>query len=271
MGGRWLLWFMVLVIAGLMAIALSGTGVPNAARGPLLELLNPVQGGVRGAIGGLGAIADAVRSAGTLSEENRQLRQKISEMEREVLRLQEAGVENRQLRSLLEFVRDNPGREYLPATVIAHDPNNLVRSVVVDRGSDHGIQPGAVVVTEKGLLGKVTQVTPRAAKVLQVTDASSVVNGVTQRGRVQGVVAGRPDGSLAMNYVQKDADIRTGDQVLSSGLGGGFPRGLLIGTVDQVRNNDQQPFQDVRVAPAVRAGVLEAVLVIRDFTPLRLP
>lgn len=271
MGGRWLLGFLLLVVAGLLGVAFTKTGAPDAARGPGLDLVAPLENGVRSVVAGFASITDAVRNAGSFSEENRQLRRKIAELESEVLKLQEAGVENRQLRVLLNFERDNPGREYLPATIIAYDPSNLVRSVIIDRGSDHGLQPGSVVVTERGLLGKITQVSARAAKVLLVTDASSVVNGLVQRSRVQGVVTGKPDGGLALNYVTKESDLRQGDVVLSSGLGGGFPKGLPIGTVSSVVNNDQEPFQQVSLSPAVRASVLELVLVVKDFTPIKLP
>lgn len=271
MSGRWWLALAVLVVAGVTGVAFTRSGVPDAVRSPGLDTVAPVENLVRNFVSGFASIGDAVRNAGALSEENRQLRRRISDLEGDVLKLQEAGAENRQLRSLLDFERDNPGREYLPATIIAYDPSNRVRSVIIDRGSDHGLQPGSVVVTERGLLGKVTQVSARAARVLLVTDASSVVNGLIQRSRAQGVVAGKADGGLTLNYVAKEADLRLGDVVLSSGLGGGFPKGLPIGAVTSVVNNDQETFQQISLTPVVRASVLELVLVIKDFTPIKLP
>ena len=271
MDRRWLLWLLIVTFTGLTAVAFAGAGVSTGLRTPGVSVLAPVQSLIRGAVDTTVAIVSAVRDIGGLAEENRQLERQIEELQGQVIQLREAGEENRQLRALLDFERDNPGREYLPATIIAHDPNNLVRSVVINRGTEQGLQKGMVVVNEVGLVGKVVEAYPNASKVLLLIDPSSVVNALVQRSRAQGIVTGRSDAHLRLQYVQKGADVGVGDLVVSSGLGGGHPKGLLLGSVSYLTSNDQEPFQTIRLAPAVQIASLETVLVVKDFAPIKLP
>lgn len=253
------------------AIVVAATGIPGIVKTPGIEALSPLMGLVRTITSPLEGPADALGHLSTLAEENRALRAELAKTQSEAAALREAGEENRQLRALLNFERDNPGREYLPTRVIANDPNGLIRSVVIDRGSEQGIQKGMVAVTDRGMVGKVIAVYPRSAKILLTTDAGLVVNGVVQRSRVQGVAAGKPDGDILMQYVDKSADVAEGDLVVTSGLGGGYPRGIPIGTVKKVVNEDQAPFKEVRLTPASTSGPLEIVMVILDFVPGELP
>lgn len=271
MNGRWLLWLFILSLSGVLAVSFSGTNAGSTLKTPGAEALSPFQNVLQQVTSGAGALVNAVKQAGELSNDNQHLRRELERLQSENVRLQEAGQENQQLRALLSYERDNPGREYKPATIIAYDPNNLLRSVTINRGTESGVQKGMVAVSDVGLAGKVVEAYPRAAKVLLLTDPSSVVNAVVQRSRVQGVVTGRPNGGLGLQYIERDADVRQGDAVVTSGLGGGFPKGYLIGKVAAVTTNDQALFKEIRIEPAVKASALEIVLVVTDFTPVELP
>ncbi|MBI2885681.1 MAG: rod shape-determining protein MreC [Chloroflexi bacterium] len=271
MTGRWWLWLLALTITGVLGLSFSGTGMATDLKSPAVEALAPVQGGLHNLVVALEELLEGARHAGDLARENQQLRREVDRLQAEVLRTQEAAQENQQLRALLNYQRDNPGREYQPASVIAYDPSNLRRSVMINRGREHGVQKGMVVVSDLGLVGKVVEAFPRAARVLLVTDPSSVITAVAQRSRVQGVAAGRADGSLALQYVDRAADLREGDLVLTSGLGGAYPKGLLLGKVSHVEARDQDLFKEVRILPAASASALETVLVLTDFTPVELP
>jgi len=268
---RWSVGISLVATASVLALATAATGVPAVVKTPAVELLSPLLSFTATVFSPLQGISGAAGAVGSMAEENRQLRDQLAKAQSEVAALREAGEENRQLRALLGYERDNPGREYLPARVIANDPSGLVRSVVIDRGSDQGLQRGMVVVTDRGMVGKVVAVYPKAAKILLTTDAGTAINGVVQRSRVQGVAVGRPDGDLELRYVDKDADINEGDLVLTSGLGGGYPKGIPLGTVKKVTNQDQAPFKDVRITPASTSGSLELVMVVLDFVPGELP
>jgi rod shape-determining protein MreC len=260
----------VVLVAALSLLA-GASGAPGVLKTPGVALLSPLLSLTHAVFSPVGEALDNLGRIGSLAEENAQLRSQLDKAEAGVAALREAGEENRQLRALLGYGRDNPGREYLPARVIAHDPSGLVRSVVIDRGSDQGVQKGMVAVTDRGMVGKVSAVSPRSAKVLLTTDTSLVVNGVVQRSRAPGVAVGRPEGDMVLQYVEKDADVKEGDLVVTSGLGGGFPRGIPLGVVKRVTDADQASFKEVRIAPAATSGPLELVMVILDFVPGELP
>ena len=252
-------------------MAFARSDIPTVLKTPGTMVLSPVQGLLTGLGNRIEAITTFLTVAGQAYEENRLLRVEIELLKREVISLQEAGQENRQLRALLNYQQTNPGGEYLPATIIAHDPNPLVQSVLLDRGSTQGVQIGNIVVTENGLLGRIVEVTPQASKVLLTSDPSSAVNALLQRSRAQGVVTGRAAGLMALGFVESRADIQEGDVVLTSGLGGGFPKGIPIGLVSKIENNDQDLFLTVELEPMVEVSSLENVLISIDFTPLLLP
>lgn len=268
---RWSVGFSVVAAITILSLLAAGTGVPAFLKAPAVEVLTPLLGVVQVAVSPISGLLEGLGRAGGMAEENAALRGQLEKALAETSALREAGEENRQLRALLNFERDNPGRDYLAGRIIANDPNGLVRSVVIDRGSEHGVQKGMVLVVDRGMVGRVLTVYPRAAKVLLTTDASSAVNGVVQRSRVQGVAVGRPDGTLALRYVDKDADVKEGDVVVTSGLGGGYPRGITLGTVKRVTNEDQASFKEVQIAPAATSGPLEIALIMLDFVPGELP
>lgn len=267
----WPFWLLILTVAAVAAVAFSGSEASNALKTPGVALLLPLQSAVKGGVDGLASVADTALSFGAQAEENRRLKEQLQRLQDEIIRLREAAVENQEWRSLVDFVRDNPGREYYPASVIGVDPSKLVRSVIINRGGNDGVQRGMVVVSHLGLMGKVTEVYQGASKVLLVNDPSSVANGIVQRSRVEGVVTGRADQKLTMQYVPKSADIVLGDAVVTSGLGGGYPRGLLIGTVEHVQSNDQDLFKTIQLQPAFSPEGQRTVLLVKDFVPIELP
>ncbi len=268
---RWSIGFSAVAAIVVLSLVAAGSGAPAFLKIPAVALLTPVLGVVQAFTSPVSGFFDALGRTAAMAEENVALKTQLEKALSEATALREAGEENRQLRALLNFERDNPGREFLAGRIIANDPNGLIRSVVIDRGSEQGVQKGMVVVVDRGMVGRVVVVYPRAARVLLTTDASSVVNGVVQRSRVQGVATGRADGSLALQYVDKDADVKEGDVVVSSGLGGGYPRGITLGTVKRVTNADQAFFKEVQLTPAATSGPLEIALVMLDFVPGELP
>ncbi len=271
MRGGWPFWLLVLTIFSVVAVAFSGTDASIALKTPGVTVMLPLQLAVKGGVDGLSSAVQTVISLGSLAEENDRLRRINEQLQQEIVRLHEAAEENRELRNLIEFVRENPGREYQPASVLGADPSKLARSVLINRGASDGIQRGMVVLSHLGLMGKVTEVYQGASKVLLVSDPSSVVNAVVQRSRIEGVITGRVDQKLTMQYVPKNADVVKGDIVVTSGLGGGYPRGLIIGTVEQATSNDQDLFKTIHVVPAFGPEGQRTVLVVKDFVPIELP
>ena len=124
------------------------------------------------------------------------------------------------------------------------------------------------VLTDQGLVGRISEVTDTTSKVLLITDASSAVNAILQSSRLNGVVRGTPGGDLVMDYIPQGALFSVGEVVLSSGLGGKFPKGIPIGQVINIRQRDIDVFQQAVVRPTVDFRRLELVMVVTNFKPL---
>lgn len=188
------------------------------------------------------------------------------------VRLRELERENELLRQLLNYTRSNLQFSYQTTTVIGRsigvDPTNLLYFVYVNVGARDGIAENMPVITDRGLVGRVTAVGPNLAQVLMLIDPASAVNALIQNSRVTGLVRGNIDGTLIMERIPQDAKVNPGDIVLTSGLGGNFPDKLVIGQVTEVVNRDQDMFQTARIRPTVDFGKLETMLIITSFQPV---
>jgi len=188
-----------------------------------------------------------------LEQENRNLRASLHQIE-------EIRLQNIRLRELLSFV-DAIDRPALPAQVIGEDASSWARTVVVDKGSRSGLRDGLPVVSADGVVGRVIKTAPNSARVLLITDASSAVAALVQRTRTRGVAHGLGV-NLSLDYALRAADIVEGDLLITSGMGGIFPKGLTLGWVTKVEKDEFGLFQNVEVAPTADFSHLEEVLII---------
>jgi rod shape-determining protein MreC len=215
----------------------------------------PLLGGSAGLRYGAAGLFGALVPGGTrdLDEENRRLRAELAG--REELRL-----ENERLRRLLGFAEATTVRT-LAARVIAEDASSWFRTIEIDRGLADGVAEGMPVANAAGLVGRVVRCTPHASRVLLITDASSAVAVLVQDQRIRGVCRGQ-GGGLALDYASVEETIQVGDGVVTSGMGGVFPKGLVVGYVRSVNLEQFGLFQTVEVEPAVDFSHLEEVLVL---------
>ncbi|MCS6870089.1 MAG: rod shape-determining protein MreC [Anaerolineae bacterium] len=244
----------------------------------LIGLLSPVESLVsvplsllQGAISGVTRqISQTLNTLADLQD----LRRRNTELERALINFQAELVELRELRAdyqrlaaLQNFRGANPDKQFLAATVIGRDTTGLLRSIIIDRGSRDGVRVGMPVVTELGLVGRIYRVGATSAQVQLVTDTNSYVNARLQLTRAEGVVQGTAAGGLRMLYIPLADDVRDGDSVVTSGIGGKFPRGLLIGQVTSSRLDDSKLFKEAQVRSLVDFNRLEIVLIITNFEP----
>ena len=152
----------------------------------------------------------------------------------------------------------------MAATVISNSASSWFRTITVDKGSDAGIHQGMAVITPRGVVGKVVSMDKNTAKVLLLTDHKSGLDIITQRTRVRGIVSGSVDGEPIVKYMGRNEDVRPGDRLITSGLDGTFPKGLLVGTIVGIEDEAPGLFQRVRVSLAVDPLVMEEVLFISD-------
>lgn len=188
-----------------------------------------------------------------LEAENRALRARLMEVE-------ELSLQNLRLRKLLAFV-DELDLAALPAQVIGEDVSHWSRTIVIDKGFRSGLREGLPVVASEGVVGRVIKTSAHSSRVLLVTDASSAVAALVQRTRTRGIARGRGEG-LSIEYALNDADIQTGDLLVTSGTGGIFPKGLPLGRITSVEKDPFGLFQRVAAEPAVDFARLEEVLVV---------
>lgn len=238
------------------------------APGIVGQTFGPLQSWLSGSGLGMGGFFDALREAGSLHDENVRLKNEVDAQEALKSRIIELERENREMRTLLGFVNERPDDRFLPARVIAWDPVSLVRAITLNRGRQDGVQPGMVVLTPLGLVGRVQRVTNSTAVVLLITDPSSSVSALVQGSRAKGIVDGQRANVLVMRHIEQDKELKAGDIVVTSALGGSFPDGIPIGQIVNFDRKDTGTFQMARLLPQVDFSRLEEVLVLTSFLPM---
>jgi len=194
-------------------------------------------------------------------KENESLRGRVAAVEEENLQLREALVASGRLARIAEM-RDDFEVPMLPAELVGLDVSAWFRSGLVDRGRQHGVFSGMPVINEQGLVGLVTATSQSAAKVMLLIDRQSAVDAVVQRSRSRGIVRGAQGDDLVFEFVVRDGDVQVGDVLVTSGLGGVYPKGLRIGEVTAVSESDSKMLRTASVRPAVDFGRLEQVFVM---------
>jgi rod shape-determining protein MreC len=251
------------VVLSLYVLSASARGqIKNDPIGPLLLwILRPLQIVVHSTTGLIKGVQENYLTLTGYKAENEKLRERITRLELERNRLLEAEAINQRLQQLLDF------RSHLPsvtvtATIIANSASNWFQSCLIDKGSAHGVRAGMSVVTPLGVIGRVVEVTAQSAKVLLLTDPNSGIDVIVQRTRARGIVSGSLENSTILKYVKRSEDVQIGDRLITSGLDGIFPKGLMVGTVTKVRKQTLGLFQAIEVIPAVTTAQTEVVLVV---------
>jgi len=210
----------------------------------------------------------APRDIATLRQRNTELEGEVSELQAQVIQLQQQLGETDILAALVDFSRARTENTYRAAAVIGRDPSPFLHYVIINRGSNDGILRGMPVVTNQGLIGRVDAVIADAARIQLITDPSSSVNVRLQNAETEASLVGSVTGDVTLQLIPQDINVQAGDLVLTSGLGGGYPPDLIIGQVVNVRSRDFDLFQQATVQPVVDFNRLEIVLVIVNFKPV---
>jgi rod shape-determining protein MreC len=227
----------------------------------LVEVTAPIQALVRDGVARIERVwLDYLYLVG-LRAENRGLREKIETLEREKQRHEEMITASTRLTELLNLKEtlDDP---VVAAQVIGVDPTGWFRAVMVNKGNLDGVRVNMPVVSARGVVGRVVSVSPHYAKVLLIIDQNSAVDILIQRSRDRGMVKGMFTDVCRMDYLVSTSDVVVGDVVITSGLGGVFPKGLPVGQVTSVGETPGELFKEVLVKPAVDFSRLEEVLIL---------
>jgi rod shape-determining protein MreC len=199
------------------------------------------------------------------ARDNDQLRRDNNRLQADLDALSETRLANERLRLLLEF-KEQIELPVLPAQVIGEDASSWFRTVVIDKGSQHGVTEGLPVVVAEGVVGQTIQVAPFHSRVLLVTDASSAAAVLVQPTRSRAICRGKGN-HLVLDYALRNDPVNVGDPVVTSGMGGIYPKGLRVGLVSEVSRGEFGLFQAVVVTPSVDFSRLEEVLVLLKGEP----
>jgi len=227
----------------------------------LLEVMHPIQIGMTAVSRGATRLWDEYIALWSLREQNEELRRRLAAMEDLSRQALELDLTNRRLGKLLEL-KAAWTEGSIAARVIGRSPSAVVRTIVLDRGEEHGVRKGMAVLAPDGVVGQVVAVSAHAARVLLASDPSSGVDVLVQRSRVQGIATGSIENSCALKYIQRGSDIAVGDTVITSGLDGIFPKGHPVGVITQVDARESRMFQEVEVKLGADLEKIEEVLVV---------
>ena len=193
--------------------------------------------------------------------ENVVLRKSVKRLNERIVANNEAVVANARLKALLDLkgTLDSPS---LAVSVIGDDSSAWFKTLVVDRGAADGLLEGMPVLAAGGAVGRLVKVAAHSSRVLLLTDHASAIAALVQRSRARGVVRGMGSGRCSLEFTVKEEDVKVGDTVISSGVGGVFPKGVPIGEVTMVKKGEYGVFQTIEVRPTVTIGNLEEMLVL---------
>lgn len=263
---------LVLVLAAVLLIALQATGQLKPIQSFIAGLASPAQVSATDVADNTAGVVDFARDVRTLRQTNAELEQRNESLLAENFALREVEQENQRLRQLLNFAQTRPGLELrgaqIVSRVIGQEANNFLEYIILDLGARHGIEVGMPVLTDQGLVGRISEVSNATSKALLITDSSSTVNAILQSSRLDGTIRGEPGGNLMMDYIPQGGLFSIGEVVLTSGIGGKFPKGIPIGQVTEIFQRDIDVFQQAVIEPTVDFGSLELVAVVTNFDPL---
>jgi len=198
-----------------------------------------------------------------VQQENLMLKQKVAALQEENHQMKELSLANERLRRLVQF-RERISSPMVASEVIGQDPTSWFKSVTIDKGEKDGVRQGMAVISPEGVVGQILKAAPHYATVLLVTDYNSAIDSIIQKSRARAIVEGKGENRCQMKYLLRTEEVNVGDVVLTSGLSGNFPKGLLIGEIRRVEKKGHGIFQYAEMAPSVDLSRLEEVLVITD-------
>lgn len=232
-----------------------------------LELIGPLQGAIsRLTIYGH-TLSEDLAGLWDVRAENKRLRAELDEYKVTTNTFREAVATNIQLRRLLEFKETLPSPT-LSCRIIGKDPSLWFHTVIIDRGSSDGIEKGMPAVTVEGVVGHVLDTSSNYSKILLAIDPNSAIDALIQRTRVRGIVKGEGFNAYQLHYVLKSSDVREGDKVVTSDLGGVFPKGMMIGTVARLSESRRGMFRQIEIEPAVDFSKMENLIIVMKSSSL---
>lgn len=267
-------WLTILLVAVLLSLIMGICSALSAGRiSPVSNLINilatPIQKGISAIGNGVDNYFEKLTEHEKLEKENRELRSRLSTVEEKLRDSEKALLENEQLRAALDMKAKNESFEFEAAEIIARGDNNLSTTFTLDKGSLSGVAVNNCVVTESGMVGYVSEVGINWCIVTTVIDtgmeAAAIVSRTREVASAEGDYELMQDGKFKLSYLEKDTAIVRGDTVETSGFGGLFPKGILIGRVEEIKSEAHGITKYAILSPVVDLSDVDSVLIIKSF------
>ena len=257
----------VVVILLVMLVVTAGSNNMSGTESIVGSIFSPVQGALYSATDAMGSFFSRIFSGKDLQSENQELAARVAELEGLLRDYNELKSQNERLKDMLNFDSQSGTLEYTTARVIGKAPGHWFNVFIINVGLSSGIQVNMPVVNEKGLIGRVVHTGANWSRVMSIIDVSSGVSGIVKRTRDNGILSGRATlddetALLTMTNLPLDADLMPGDEVITSGLAGIFPKGIAIGEVVEVTPSSDGMRNSALVKPWVDFSRLEEVMII---------
>ena len=254
------------IILILIVIFSNGENNSNFFENAATNLIMPIQNGLTYLKNKISGNSTFFTDINNLQNENEELRQKNSELEQSLRELENIKTENETLKEYLNLTEKYGEYKTIPGYVINKDISNYSKTIVINIGSDDGVQENMTVIGDEGLVGHVVSVTNNTAKVQTIVDTASSISCSMSTTKDSIVCKGTLDGQseLRAMYIPTDANIIQGDSIETSGLGGIYPKGIHVGTVKSVTNTQNITDRYALVETAVDFDKLDTVLVITN-------
>lgn len=205
---------------------------------------------------------DFLNSLNEISKENTRLEEKIKELTVQNTELKEFEKENELLRSYLNLPKYQRYQIDL-ANVVGRDFQGLEKYILINKGGLAGVKKDLPIIAfENILIGKIYEVFENFSKVLLITSSNSKIPALIQESRVEGLIKGSGGNILFMDLVSKDVKVEENQTIITSGIGGDFPKGILIGKISEIESAENKMFQKIEVEPAIKTEKIEKVFII---------
>ena len=235
------------------------------------NIVSPAQSAVSETGGFFADIGIYLASVKTLYAENERLKNENTNLNKQLLDMKGLNDENEELRRMLDLTEKETRIDMVAASVVAKDPTNWFSTFTINKGTDDGVKINQPIVdSNRQLVGQVLRVGGNWAEVITIIDPQSSVGVMVKRSKEIGIIEGnsalRYEGKCRLGYIARDADIKHGDFVETSGLGGVFPKGLVIGVVTEVYDENATMSKAAIVEPTADIAKLNEVFVVTGYT-----
>ncbi len=254
--------FLITILVILIVGAISSLWI-NPVRNIMAEIVSPFSKVINNSANGIGGFFNNIKSIKNLLKENTQLKQDNLSLQAQLDNLKEVKHQNNILLEEIGFSKNQTQFELIPSQVTGRGINGFLQSIKINCGSKDGVKEGAAVLSSGFLIGKISKVYETNAEVTLITNSNSLIPVVLQDSRGTGLLKGGLSG-LIIEDIALDSQIKSGEVVLTSGLGGDLPSGISVGKTENIISSNSEIFQRVSVKSPIEFSKLEIVFVIKN-------